>query len=502
MPKCGHRFLAGLATILVVSSLKVGYCRDNFHKEVYSFAIISSQETEKIMPNFIVEAKLMDSLDRIVRAMEEISYRLPHQLSSGLDKHVIESKLAHQPWRLPKELHAFYAWRNGLAGGGTVDEFFPGGTILSLDQAIMAYNQQMQFARQIADHAKIPAEQVWNPRWFPIFVSNGDYYVVQGSEFQATTSPVFFVANQERKPVLKFGSLTDMMEVIARCYEQGAYRVGAAGLLEGNDAKSEAIANSYGARSKQSSEEQEVMGKIEQLVHALVSANGDMRGEAATQLIELRNEAAIPLLIEVIKQGDAIARTLAIRVLGEFGSMYAVDTLTLALSDPEEAVRGAAITALGQIKEAKTIPQLMRALDDPVASIRTRAIWALGELKARDAAAKVAFFLEDSNMSSRHAAIQFLGKIGDTTYALPLLKFLKDQRSETRILAVASLGEIGGQNVLEALQRLIEDQNLLEQQNLTGTAASSMETIMKIQQARQLKMVAQQAIAKIEKRKK
>jgi HEAT repeat protein len=96
----------------------------------------------------------------------------------------------------------------------------------------------------------------------------------------------------------------------------------------------------------------------------------------------------------------------------------------------------------------------------------------------------------------RNAIIQALGKIGDTSVIPALIEFVKESPMETRILAAAALGEFGGDEAAGALRFVIEEQDRLEQTNSGNT---SLDSIIKLQQARQLKLVSQQSLAKIDK---
>lgn len=238
------------------------------------------------------------------------------------------------------------------------------------------------------------------------------------------------------------------------------------------------------------------MSEIERLVHILASADGEARGEAAGRLMALHDEAAIPLLAQVIRSADPSARELATRVLAELGGDSAVPPLLNALKDPEESVRGEAAAALGQLRRPQAVDALIVALDDPATSVRMRAVWALGELKAHDAAVKLeAHLKKEEHIPLRNAIIQALGKIGDISVIPALIEFVKESPMETRILAAAALGELGGDEAAGALRFIIEEQDRLEQTNSGNT---SLDSIIKLQQARQLKLISQQALAKVD----
>ncbi|WP_434129860.1 HEAT repeat domain-containing protein [Methylocaldum sp. GT1BB] len=443
-----------------------------------------------------VDDCLNNALGRILAAMERSGYLLPGLLRPGLSDRDRQAVLADFPWQLPRELHRFYAWRDGVAEGAKVAELFPGGTMLTLSEAMAIYKLQIETAARIATLAKIEPDKLWSSRWFPVFVSHGDFYVVEGSDRPIEVSPVYFITNEDRIPVRRYASLSDMMEIVARCFEQGAFRVGDSGILQEDIKSVAAITAGYRVVSNRAPEIGN-MSEIERLVHILASADGEARGEAAGRLMELHDEAAIPLLAQVIRSADPSARELATRVLAELGGDSAVPPLLNALKDPEESVRGEAAAALGQLRRPQAVDALIVALDDPATSVRMRAVWALGELKAHDAAVKLeAHLKKEEHIPLRNAIIQALGKIGDTSVIPALIEFVKESPMETRILAAAALGELGGDEAAGALRFVVEEQDRLEQ---TNSGNMSLDSIIKLQQARQLKLVSQQSLAKIDK---
>ncbi|MBX7168553.1 MAG: HEAT repeat domain-containing protein [Pirellulales bacterium] len=90
--------------------------------------------------------------------------------------------------------------------------------------------------------------------------------------------------------------------------------------------------------------------------------------EAASDALGRIGEAAIPALLEALRDPDPLVRAEAVRALARMGpeAEPALDALIAALQDGDKGVRRAAAGAIGQIGPAakKAIPALVQALRD------------------------------------------------------------------------------------------------------------------------------------------
>ena len=116
------------------------------------------------------------------------------------------------------------------------------------------------------------------------------------------------------------------------------------------------------------------------LVEALRDKEGTVRKFAATLLGKLGDPGAIePLGMALYdlhhEVGNASAESLA-----RFGAP-ALEILVEALSHPEMWIRIHAIRALSRIKDSRITPMLMQMLNDPEREVKKQVIYALGEMK-------------------------------------------------------------------------------------------------------------------------
>jgi HEAT repeat protein len=143
-----------------------------------------------------------------------------------------------------------------------------------------------------------------------------------------------------------------------------------------------------------------------------------IRVEAARAVaaIDPKNESALPLLTEALKDGSGKVRRRAAECLGDLGSgaRPAVAALVKAVSDADPTVSWAAIDALGQIgpDAEEAVPALVEALKE--AGKRAAAVEALGQMgrKARGAVADLEKVLKGEDAAVRWATAAALVRIG------------------------------------------------------------------------------------------
>jgi HEAT repeat protein len=132
--------------------------------------------------------------------------------------------------------------------------------------------------------------------------------------------------------------------------------------------------------------------------------------------IDPKNETAIALLVEALKDKAAKVRRRAAECLGDLGprGKSAVPELVKLVMDSDPIVTWAAIDALGQVGSGaeSAVPTLVEALKD--GSTRGAAVDALGQIggKARDAIPALEKLLKGEDVSIRWAAASSLVRIG------------------------------------------------------------------------------------------
>ncbi len=180
-------------------------------------------------------------------------------------------------------------------------------------------------------------------------------------------------------------------------------------------------------------------------------ADPQQRAQAATVLGLLGDQAqaAVPALVEAIKDEEVQVRRIIVAALGEIGiaARSAVPALVASLRNRHDIVRRRAAQCLAELGPAarSAVPALIEVMSDPSLMVRRWAVFALGEIgmKAILAVPVLVERLRDADPISRILIGVSLCKIGPAIVP-ELLPVLKDDNPQVRRRAVLLLGKCGG----------------------------------------------------------
>ncbi|MEK6543341.1 MAG: HEAT repeat domain-containing protein [Elusimicrobiota bacterium] len=113
------------------------------------------------------------------------------------------------------------------------------------------------------------------------------------------------------------------------------------------------------------------------------------------------------------------------------------------LSDPKPEIRKDAAIQLGQSKDAAAIDALIKTLADDNGGVAWSAAQALGEIGSDKAVAPLIKLTENQNWGLRYAAAKALGQIGHPNCKDALFMLLTDDNTEVRDAAAQALRGIG-----------------------------------------------------------
>jgi len=204
-----------------------------------------------------------------------------------------------------------------------------------------------------------------------------------------------------------------------------------------------------------------------------------VRKHAAVSLGRSGERAAVPALVEALKDPEKDVRREAAKALGSIKDARAVTPLVEALGDSDGNVRLYAAYALGEIKDPKAVKALLAALGDPEWCVRDQAAWALREigdptlaaaLKARNAdvahiawllrhvggtqtVRQLAALLEAPEASVRMRAVHVLSELQNAEAVPPLIAALEDRDPNVRQSAVEALQRIGDDRAKRPMTR-------------------------------------------------
>lgn len=197
----------------------------------------------------------------------------------------------------------------------------------------------------------------------------------------------------------------------------------------------------------------------------------------------LRQRKDIPALIRALRYNDFEVQTSAAQALGSLGN-EGINTLILALKDKDRDVRLGIIEALSEIRDQRAVPPLIELLNDTSSEVRWETAIALGEIGGPDVISPLKNALRDPDKYVRYGAASALSKTGwnpvsDEEKAFfyvgmqewqkvkdcgpaaigALSLVLHDQDSSVRIEAIGVLGLIGDKKAIPALMQSLRDEN-------------------------------------------
>lgn len=158
--------------------------------------------------------KIITMLERLVGYTSIISPDLPNLLQPGLSPEQIYH-IAPIPYKLPKEVLMLYQWHNGTHQDPDKPEqpLFYYHTFMPIQEAYEVYQWKMQFNKEEND-------QIFEPRLFPLFTFQGEYYATWCSDEEQESGSIFFDYHGCGQV---YDTLELMLTAITECYETGAY---------------------------------------------------------------------------------------------------------------------------------------------------------------------------------------------------------------------------------------------------------------------------------------
>lgn len=164
---------------------------------------------------------------------------------------------------------------------------------------------------------------------------------------------------------------------------------------------------------------------------------------AATDVLAAVGDAALPLLLALLKDVSPGVRRLAVDTLGLIPSPGALKVLQAAADDVSPAVRAAALDSVARIGGPGAIAALTRQLDDAATppSVALAALLGIEQLNAVLPSGSLQRWLGDPLTVG--ATLRLLGRCGDPGSILPSLKSTSATRQRAAVLGMAEALERG-----------------------------------------------------------
>jgi HEAT repeat protein len=185
----------------------------------------------------------------------------------------------------------------------------------------------------------------------------------------------------------------------------------------------------------------------------------DVRGAALRALGRIRDERAIPFLIEALGYPDTWLPPRIGEILVSIGEPSIAHLDRELRGNHSEHVRMWAAEVLGWLNAAAAAPALIDALSDISPEVRAKAAGALGKIKEDRAVYRLLELLvSDPAPFVRVKASQSLGAIGHPAVIDYLINTLKDPEWWVRVRAVEALEKLGERSIA-ALLPALEDED-------------------------------------------
>ena len=197
----------------------------------------------------------------------------------------------------------------------------------------------------------------------------------------------------------------------------------------------------------------------------LSSSDNFVRLTAAEAVAWLADESAIPLLVPMLQEEDDYTiQIAAMRALSEISERRVVSHIVPLLNAKNQLVREVAAEVLGYLHDKAAVPALLEALKDSTGFFRRSIIQALGDIGNLQAVPYLLDYLSDQDPQVRWVTAEALGKIGAPEAINDLKRLLWDtyegpyddefgQTSERRMsgVVVRALENIGTHEAKQAI---------------------------------------------------
>lgn len=204
----------------------------------------------------------------------------------------------------------------------------------------------------------------------------------------------------------------------------------------------------------------EEAGLVRRFFWRLRSRNRWRKAQAAEGLGYLGGPKAVPQLTQLLSYEDETVRAVAARALARIGTPEAATALSRTLNDPSELTRLRMAENLERIGAVAAVP-LVETLGTGNARARVLAARVLGNLRAAEARPALHETLtgpdEEVPVDLRAQATLALGKIGNPDDVPVLLKVSESEEWPVRAQAANALERIGEASTIPALQKLTLD---------------------------------------------
>lgn len=195
---------------------------------------------------------------------------------------------------------------------------------------------------------------------------------------------------------------------------------------------------------------------VETLRVALKDPDASVRVEAASRLASKDEQAALDVLTEELGSGDDDVKDNVIYALWNLGSERAVDSLEKA-AENYPVVRKRSLEALASIREEEAVPTLARYLNDPDDWVRSTVVESLREIGGPGVIPHLIKAADDKDVDIAAEAVESLGRIGGEEVIQFLIDLLENRSGKILGAAAEALGQAGAIESIPTLVQLLDE---------------------------------------------
>jgi len=189
--------------------------------------------------------------------------------------------------------------------------------------------------------------------------------------------------------------------------------------------------------------------KFEKVANDLLDNDMEVKILAATELAKMKNEAAVPVLTEIVKFEDPHLTSEIINALIDIGDSRAVPLFKEKVTEPHYRVRVACLRGLYKLAEddEDAIQLLTNALRDEHPDVRRSGVTFIGWKDNVDAVPALVQCLRDEDEKVKKAALSALATIREKSAVVPLIRALKDKDPDLKKKVLDAIKMITGEEI-------------------------------------------------------
>ena len=212
------------------------------------------------------------------------------------------------------------------------------------------------------------------------------------------------------------------------------------------------------AVSSENSQSEPILSPVIQgLKAALASRQSGVRKSVVEALAELKDPAAIPVLITALQDSSSSVRHEALHGLEQLKDSRALDAVTHLLESDSWKVRNQAIDALEDFAHPDAAHSLLKALNDPHPKNRIKALDALEDQHHLDAVEAFSKSLHDEHWEVRKEAADVLGERKSPESFKALFQALRDDHHAVRSEAFDAIEDLDLPNMHDFIGELVKE---------------------------------------------